>query len=188
MPARLDRPLVTALADAFPHGDGWHTFECRDVIVSNGGYLRAQWGALESLHGQAGVYAIVLPVGWFEPSRVIKLHAPHTHDSPIEFEFNVPPLPDLGVGVVYGGKTTDLKRRIRLHLSRGEEKDGGQVKFGLMNCDLHETQDEALRALREHGQVIYTILDGRDHAANRDVLEITLCAKFAPPFNIKSER
>jgi len=188
MPARYDKNLVASLASSFPIGSEWRTILCRDVIVSNDQYLRASWDVLNHLHQRAGVYAFLLPAEWFTPPRSILLHAPHTHDGPIEFEFSVSALPDSTHGVVYAGKTTDLKRRSRLHLSRGETKDGGQVKFGVLNSNLFSSEDDALRAVREHGRIIYTELSGSDHVVNRDVLEIILCARFAPPFNIKSER
>jgi hypothetical protein len=113
-----------------------------------------------------------------------------THTEKIPFEFTVAPVLGLdGWGVVYVGRTTNLQRRIKLHLSRGKPKDGGQVKFGLINCGLFEgDMDAALCAMREKSRVIYTSLPGRDNCANRDILEMSLCARLAPPFNIKSER
>lgn len=188
MPARYDKNLVSALANSFPHGSEWKTINCRDVIVSNDQYLWADWSVMNHLSQRAGVYAFLLPAVWFSPPRTIQLHAPHTHDSPIDFEFSVFPVPACEHGVLYAGKTTDLKRRVRLHLSRGKVKDGGQVKFGLMKCGLYRLEDDALRAMRGHGRIVYTELAGRDHAVNRDVLELTICALCASPFNIKSER
>jgi hypothetical protein len=188
MPARYDQSLVADLSKAFPTGTEWGKLNCCDVIVSNDHYLRANWSCMNNLHEKGGVYAFLLPVSWFSSPRIIKLHAPHTHTSPIDFEFKIFPLSGMEYGVAYVGRTTDLKRRLRFHLSRGKKKDGGQVKFGVMNCGLFQQQDDALQKLREHARIIYTILSGRDHCANRDVLEISLCARFAPPFNIKSER
>jgi hypothetical protein len=95
---------------------------------------------------------------------------------------------DDGYGVVYVGRTTALLERWRGHLSRGERKDGGQVKFGLVDCGLYNDTDTALRALRTHARILYVVLPGPANCANRDVLEMSLCARFAPPFNIKSER
>ena len=40
----------------------------------------------------------------------------------------------------------------------------------------------------DHATIAFRILNGIEHAANRDIIEISLCAKFMSPFNIKSER
>jgi hypothetical protein len=58
----------------------------------------------------------------------------------------------------------------------------------MLDCDVYSDSKDALRALREHGRFCYTILTGFENCANRDVLEMALCARFGPPFNIKSER
>ncbi|MFH1497355.1 MAG: hypothetical protein ABII82_05960 [Verrucomicrobiota bacterium] len=190
MPAKLDRPLIDHLASSFPLGQSWQTWTCAEVIRGASTALAAHWAPVDTLGNDGGVYAFALPSQWFQETRTIQLHAPHTHTEKIPFEFTVPPVSGLdGLGVVYVGRTTNLKRRIRLHLSRGKPKDGGQVKFGLINCGLFEgNTDTALCAMREKGRVIYTSLPGRDHCANRDILELSLCARLAPPFNIKSER
>jgi hypothetical protein len=40
----------------------------------------------------------------------------------------------------------------------------------------------------EHAVIVYRELSGDVNVANRDILELSLVAGFAPPFNIKSER
>jgi hypothetical protein len=50
------------------------------------------------------------------------------------------------------------------------------------------TVEGVLRYLREHGRIVYHILPGPENRANRDIIELTLCSKYKPPFNIKSER
>jgi predicted GIY-YIG superfamily endonuclease len=103
------------------------------------------------------------------------------------YQFAVPVFRE-GFGVVYVGRTTDLRRRWREHLTRGQRKDGGQVKYGLVDCGVRRDTDAALKALRKNARIVYTVLPGPENCANRDVLEMALCARFAPPFNIKSER
>jgi excinuclease UvrABC nuclease subunit len=106
----------------------------------------------------------------------------------IEYEYTLPPCGADGFGVVYVGRSTNLGQRWRGHFTRGERKDGGQVKFGIFDSGIQSDHDEALRVLREHARVVYTVLPGDEHCANRDILELSLCARLAPPFNIKSER
>jgi hypothetical protein len=72
-------------------------------------------------------------------------------------------------------------------LSHGERKDGGQVKYGLKDCGVEPDIEMALRRLREQAKIVYLVLSGPDECANRDILELSLCARFGPPFNIKSE-
>ena len=188
MPARLDLELTKKLAQSFPTGKAWNTINMSTFIADRGPRIFSNWTAGTSLKGVGGVYAILLPTEWFSQPRLLRLHPPHKHaEKFIPFEFTLSVLHDR-YGVVYVGRTTDLSRRVRLHLTEGKRKNGGQVKFGLLDCGLHVDSPSALRALRQHGKFIYTVLNGPDQCANRDVLEMALCARFGPPFNIKSER
>lgn len=189
MNARLDFPLVRCLVDSFP-GKGWQTIPANSFIKddSNGRFF-SDWSKTKDLGGIGGVYAILLPSDWFQPRRILHLHAPHKHEGVgIPFEFSVPAFTEDGYGIVYAGRTSNLRQRWRGHFCRGERKDGGQVKYGMLDCRVADDIDSALRELRQHARIIYTVLDGPKHCANRDLLEMSLCAKFAPPFNIKSER
>ncbi len=191
MPATLDRPLIDELVASFPGGPKWRTWHCLECIRDNSENLSARWGSLAHLHQQGGVYVFTLPASLFPKSNFIRLHAPHSHKGErIPYEFTVEPLTDSdGWSVVYVGRTIDLKRRFRGHLLPGARKDGGQVKYGLLDCGLcNGDPNEGLRVLREKGRIFYTVLSGPDQCANRDILEMALCARFAPPFNIKSER
>jgi hypothetical protein len=188
MPASLDLSLVRRLAESFPN-EGWQTIKTRAFVADRSEQFFSDWSHSSHVTKMGGVYAVLLPCAWFTPTRTILLHAPHTHHQPtIPYEFTLQPLDGSLEGVVYIGRTSNLAQRWRGHLSRGERKDGGQVKFGLMDCGLHLDLDEALRSLRTHAHIVYTVLPGPENCANRDVLEMSLCARFAPPFNIKSER
>jgi GIY-YIG catalytic domain-containing protein len=187
-PARLDLLLTQRLADSFPSGDDWRAVHAHTFIADRGDRVFSDWSSATALKQVGGVYAVLLPVAWFDQPRTMPLHAPHTHSEAfITFEFTLSVLAD-GYGVIYVGRTTDLQRRFKQHLSNGKRKDGGQVKFGLLDCAIHADSLDALRALREHGRFCYTELPGPENCANRDVLEMALCARFGPPFNIKSER
>jgi len=186
--ARLNLELVQRLAAAFPNGGEWQMIEARTFIKDRAERIFSDWSSTAVLEGIGGVYAVLLPVNWFEQPLTLPLHGPHRYrGQPIKYQFTLPILED-GYGVVYVGRTGNLRQRWRGHLSKGDRNDGGQVKFGLLDCALHTDALTALRALREHGRFIYTTLPGPENCANRDVLEMGLCARFGPPFNIKSER
>ncbi len=148
------------------------------------------WSAVKHLKGAGGVYAILLPTAWFSPTRVLYLHPPNGHKGAtrIPFEFTVPELIGDGYGVVYVGKATKLPQRWNGHLIKGERKRGGQVKHGLIDCGLFADELAAISAVREHAKIAYTVLSGPEQCVNRDVLEMALCGRFGPPFNVKSER
>ena len=189
MNATLDFALTQRLVGSFP-SEGWRTILSNSFIQddSNGRFL-SDWSETRDLNGIGGVYAILLPIVWFHPPRILHLHAPHRHEGVgIPFEFSVPAFTEDGYGIVYVGRTSNLRQRWRGHFCRGQRKDGGQVKYGMVDCGVADNCDSALRELRKHSRIIFTVLDGPEHCANRDVLEMSLCARFAPAFNIKSER
>jgi hypothetical protein len=188
MTARLDLELTQRLAASFPTGADWQTIQARAFVQDRGDKMFSDWSSTASLEGVGGVYAVLLPVKWFDLPLTLPLHGSHRHrGNRILFQFTLPVLAD-GYGVVYVGRTGNLRQRWRGHLSKGDRNDGGQVKFGMLDCALHTDALTALRELREHGRIIYTTLTGPGNCANRDVLEMALCARFGPPFNIKSER
>ena len=50
------------------------------------------------------------------------------------------------------------------------------------------TEAEAVHWMLENAQMVLHDLNGPEQTANRDIVEVTLCARHMPPFNIKSER
>jgi hypothetical protein len=188
MTARLHLEMVHRIADSFPNGE-WRSIDTRVFVADRGDEIHSNWQTAKDVDEMAGVYAIILPVTLFSRPVTIPLHAPHRHKGEkIPYEFTVPAVTDDSFGVVYVGRTSNLLQRWRGHFSRGERKDGGQVKFGLVDCGLYADPDSALRAVRANARILYVVLPGPANCANRDVLEMSLCARYAPPFNIKSER
>lgn len=183
MPASLDSDIISEVVDSFPLGENWRTFECR-VVIRQMGTTSATWVPLRDLRNVGGVYAVLLPATHFEQPRTIHLHGPNGCRIPFVFTINA--TVD-AMGIAYVGRTTNFAQRWQGHLSPGERKDGGQVKYGLLDSGVCGTQESALMFLRAHGRIMYYVLSGEDNCANRDIIEMTLCAKFKPPFNIKSE-
>lgn len=191
MTATLDLPRVSKLAAVFPDLP-WVRVDAKRFFYDRGiRRSRTDWSPTEelsSLKFTGGVYAILLPTAWFSQGRILKLHGPHSlKKRKIPFRFTLPTFAD-GYGVAYVGRTTNFQQRWSGHFGNGERNDGGQVKYGLSDCGVATTLVRARDMLREHAKIIYTALDGTEQCANRDILEMALCARFAPPFNIKSER
>jgi hypothetical protein len=188
MKASLHLEMVHRIAASFPGGD-WRKIEASAFVADRGDQIYSNWQVASEVSKDGGVYAILLPAAWFSKPTTIPLHATHSHKGEkIPYEFTVKPVTNDGFGVVYIGRTSNLLQRWQGHFSRGERKDGGQVKFGLVDCALYNHPDTALRVLRAHARILYVVLPGPANCANRDVLEMALCARYAPPFNIKSER
>ncbi len=185
MTARLDIGKVRAAADSFPNGAGWRWLPCCE-FGRPPGQPRWDWGPTGDLSRVGGVYAVMLPARLFTRPRTIHLHGPNKVQIP--FEFTVTALPGSQLGVVYAGRTTALAERFRGHLLPGKRKDGGQVKFGLMDCGLCHSEDDARSLLHREATIVGLPLPGPKETVNRDLLELTLCARFCPPFNLKSER
>lgn len=183
--AKLDLTFVRELSESFPDNP-WRMIPTNLIVADRKERFHSDWSVTKHLAGIGGVYALLLPTTWFFPSRTLQLHGPNRCKIP--FEFSVSDLTNDGYGVVYIGRTSNLWQRFRGHLTPGEPKDGGQVKYGLLNSGIAPDEQAALRTLREHARIIYSELSGPEHCANRDLLELSLCVRFGPPFNIKSER
>ena len=144
------------------------------------------WKHLTELKNTGGVYAFIVPVVHFD-QRTIHLHAPKSAQIP--FTFAVNPLPvNHALGVVYVGRATKLKQRFQFHFAIGGRKYGGQVKHGLKDCGLVQTEEAAVMWMLENAKIVYHDMPEPEQTANRDLVELTLCSKHMPPFNVKSER
>ena len=172
----------------------------------------ASFKDLSNVPHKAGVYCIVLPEKELPENRTVILHGRtfgrKGERRQLQFEFRYKALKFReGEGVVvYVGKASGLFARIKGHLSTGKKATTNQVLRGLAG-KLSQSVDEAeLKAGKElllkHGKVFYNTHhhqdESQDHrtcehmglsfVAGRDLLEIKLIAKYAPPFNIKAER
>jgi hypothetical protein len=63
-----------------------------------------------------------------------------------------------------------------------------QVQNGLVNCGLRQGYSEDVEPMLDKATIVYHELDGDEQAANRDLLELSLCARFGPPFRLKAQR
>ncbi len=183
MTARINEALIRRAVRSFPDRGEWKEFKCQAVLTRTS---KATWKPLDGLDSVGGVYVILLPSSKFPRPCTIHLHA--ARRKKIRFEFTVKRALPNGYGVVYIGRTSKLKQRFRAHLSLGNRIASAQVKHGLVDCGLFSNQKKALSYLRRKGLIMYHELPGEKNCANRDVIEVSLCSSFKPPFNIKAER
>lgn len=61
------------------------------------------------------------------------------------------------------------------------------MQYGLVKCGKCQDRPAAVTFMLDHASLAYCVLDGDENVANRDILEVALCALFRAPFNIKSE-
>jgi hypothetical protein len=186
-------------------------------IVAGAGRLRHGWREasfddLGTVPERPGVYCITLPRTCLPRTPVLILHGrtfgPKTARRQLRFRFRYRAqhfAAGRGV-VVYVGKAADLRARLKGHLSDRARSTTNQVLRGLLGKPLPKVTMRALRAPRErllrHGRIHCCphfhpdeVADPRGRAnmgesrvAERDLLEIKLIARYAPPFNIKAER
>jgi hypothetical protein len=160
----------------------------------------------------AGVYCFTMPKASLPKKRSLILHG-RTFGSRgsrsqlrVEFAYEAQQFGNHSGLVLYVGKAARLRARIKGHLSTHPRATTNQVLRGLVAGSHAKASrislSNALTTLRAHGQVHFyehchpsesRDLRGLDEAgecfvAERDLLEIKLIARFAPPFNIKAER
>lgn len=156
-----------------------------------------------------GIYIFVFPISKLPKSKIIILHGrtsgKKANKKQIQFRFNyiTNPLRKGADGVIYVGKTSNLKKRLKGHLSENVRATTNQVLRGLSGQSSHSVRKNHLHAakdlLSKWGSVFYLEhshadekpalkINGQSFVADRDLLEIKLIAKYAPPFNIKAER
>lgn len=188
--ARLDLKQVKTGVGGFPGNHSWVSFDCSDLRSGSGPKLR--WKPLKHLQKKAGNYVFLLPSKHFKKLRTIPLDGPSLKGikTKILFEFLPETVRIRGQtwAVLYVGKTTKLKQRFQWHLSAAKTNTGGQMQHCLVKCGLATNRDKAIQIILNEALLCYRVLDGGHNAANREMIEVGLWAKFNAPFNIKAER
>ncbi|MFA6545459.1 MAG: hypothetical protein WCS99_13655 [Limisphaerales bacterium] len=185
--SRLDFEIVRTIADEFPLGS-WQRINCSRLHTPTGLNPRArEWELLTHVHKKGGNYAFLFPAGHFAEEREILLDGPAQRKIPFRFSTQSHPAIE-GLFVAYVGKAANLNQRFQWHFSLAEKNTGAQVQFGLVKSGICTDRQSAVDFMLKHATIVYRELSGDEHAANRDVVELSLCAKLASPFNIKSER
>ena len=90
--------------------------------------------------------------------------------------------------MAYVGKATNLTQRLQWHFSAANKSTAARVQYGLIKAVICADRQIAVDFMLKHATIVYRELSADEHTGNRDLLELSLCAKFGSPFNIKSER
>ena len=188
-----------------------------DHIVEAAGTSEAKWreASLQAIHGipqVPGVYCFVLDEEYLPKERMLILHGrsfrPEGNRSQLQFRFHyTASILKEGSGlVIYVGKASNLHGRMKGHLSVNLESTTNQVLRGLSGKRKADLTAKELTASREkllkNGKIFFfehyhkDELEDHDRredvgeslVAERDLLELKLIAKYAPPFNLKAER
>jgi hypothetical protein len=202
MQTRIDFSLVEKCVSGFPDGDGWAKM---DLPLKKEKGAGLSWANVKmTLPPKPAVYAFFLPTEFFATETMITLDAKHEKRVPtkIAFWFTPPKIKVDGrnLSLVYVGKTTNILKRKQMHF-RKSTPTARQVHAAIEklidNCAHEEAPRfgklNALGVMAEHAAVRYYVIDdlrdqGISHAATRDLIELQLIGRFAPPFNIKAER
>lgn len=184
---RIDRNLVNSWTSEFP-GGSWQRVSGRDIHAPTSSRLNGRnWQAVEKVRKVGGNYVFLFPERFFSDEREIHLDGPSKRKIPFRFCVKTHSAQN-GHVAVYVGKASNLSQRFQWHFSLSERNTGAQVQSGLVKCGICKDRPEAVDFMLQHAVIFYREVPGDGHAANRDLLELSLCARFAPPFNIKSER
>jgi|GEM_PF-1076235 len=190
MHTKLGERIVREAVDSFCTGKSWIIHKC-SVLKDDGRNL--QWKNLRGLEEETGGnYVFLWPASDFKAERTIPLSGPSVKNLPQEILFHFKPQTVRWEGktwaVLYVGKTTKLKQRFQWHFSSAQTNTGGQMQHCLVKCGVARNRKEAIQMTLDKALLCYRVLDGYEEAANREMIEVGLWAKFGPPFNIKSER
>ena len=189
-----------------------------DTIVESVGEENAGWHTalatkIAGITEKPGVYLFTLPADDRYAQGRLMLHGrtfgPEGQKRQIQFQFTYAArkLEGTSLVILYVGKAANLRDRLKNHLNLRNDSTTSQMLKGLASQAVHHGEERnvqtALTHLRERAQIIYYELGHEDEAesdsrenddvgesftSDRDLLEIKLIAKYAPPFNIKAER
>jgi len=192
-PALLKEIQIKEALDTFPEKGSWKIFECSRLAGHR--KQKKKWKALGLQETEGGNYAFLLPERFFLVWRIIPLHGPQRNSRTQKIPFRFRPIPihcgKLKWVVLYVGKTSKLKQRFQWHFSARDGNGGAQMLHNLSQCNIKgigKSRKRAVQFLLDHGVIVYRILSRPQQAANREMIEVNLWAKYSPPFNIKSER
>jgi hypothetical protein len=167
---------------------------------------------INDISEDAGVYCFTMPEFALPEERALILHGRtfggkgSRAQLQIKFTYEAQKFGDNDDLVLYVGKAAGLRARIKGHLSVDTRATTNQVLRGIVGGTHTSVRESSLRralnSMREHARVHFfehslpsesidfrTLAEaGECLVAERDLLEIKLIAKFAPPFNIKAER
>jgi len=176
-----DRTISDAVS-GFPKG--WRLLKCSDIRPH--GQRLADWVSLERVRGHGGVYAFLVPKRLLGETLSQALHAKGGN---VLLHYRVGSLKALLDGKVclYVGRTFDLLTRLQQHLRPSTHRSGAQVQTGLVRSGVCKSRPEAVNWLFDTATIVYREMTGDSEVANRDIVEVSLCGKHRPPFNIKAE-
>ncbi len=184
---RIDFELVRTIAGEFP-GGSWQRLDCASLHRPTELNSRArEWELLTHVHKKGGNYAFLFPEAHFAEERQILLDGPAQRKIPFCFSTQSHSVSD-GLFVAYVGKAANLHQRFQGHFGLTKKSTVAQVQFGLVKSGICTDRQSAVDFMLKHATIVYRELSADEHTANRDLLELSLCANFGSPFNIKSER
>ena len=179
----LDSSTIDTSISDFPS----KPWKCFSLSKLQKGSKDLTWNEARNLiPREGGVYAFSFPCEKLKEEKYsITLDGPLK--SKIKFEFSIDDLPPIHDDhfILYVGKTTNLFKRLQLHLR--DTKTTTQVLHGMKKI-FNEKFDAVKEMLLSSGKFYYFSLDGEENCANRDLIELGLCVKYRSPINIKSER
>jgi hypothetical protein len=188
MATRLDPETIERIASSFPSDGDWEVLRWADLRGDHG----MNWQLWHHLHEAGAIYAIFLPHHHFAEERTIHLYSKRINGQPttVEFAFRPVAWPLQGgrFALIYIGRTAGLLSRLKTHFRANERRTGGQVKHGLRDAQICESDQAASILVENEGVIAFHVLRGTEQTANRDIIEASLIAKYHPPFNIKAER
>jgi hypothetical protein len=191
MCATIDRQKIERIVSAFPNGDQWQSLKCSAFVAhpEKGPASQRTWKKLDDKKIGA-VYAFLLPHSLFRTEKMIHLYGRRHRGNPtlIPFRFVAEKLHGTNMMVAYVGRTANLWQRIQWHFSSDTINTAGQVQYGLCDSRICRKRAAAQWLMLQEAQILYHILRDDAETANRDMIEVSLIAKYFPPFNIKAER
>lgn len=189
-----------------------------DAIVDSVGKKGSGWESIDlpnisSITDEPGVYLFTLPSDDRHGQGSLILHGrtfgrkKRRRQLRIKFTYSAQKLEGTNRLVLYVGKAANLRSRLKNHLNTRDDSTTSQMLRGIASQAVYHGEEPDVQSALDHIQKVATIyfytlghaneqrhdprgVDdvGESFAADRDLLEIKLIAKFAPPFNIKAER